>query len=240
MTIHWIGDSTVQYNDIRSWPQCGMGQALGLYLQPGVQVANHARNGRSTKSFRDEGLWQPVPAQLQPGDILLIQFGHNDKKREDPSRYASPDQYAANLLAYAQEAADAGALPVLVTPLTRREFVEGSLTETHGPYPAAAQAAAQSAGLPCIDLTGASRRFVQALGELRSRSLYMFFPAGAYASEPEGKADNTHLRYPGAAAFAGLVAAGLWRLGSPYRDVCLPLPELYDATPEQRAAFYGV
>ena len=55
--IFWIGDSTVQYNNISTWPQCGMGQALDLYLAPGITVCNHARNGRSTKSFREEGLW---------------------------------------------------------------------------------------------------------------------------------------------------------------------------------------
>ncbi len=237
MTVHWIGDSTVQYNDIRTWPQCGMGQALGLYLQPGVRVANHARNGRSTKSFRSEGFWDPIPAQLRPGDLLLIQFGHNDKKREDPSRYAAPEQYAANLLAYAQEAARCGALPVLVTPLTRRQFEGRCLLTTHEGYPDAMRSAAQRAGLPCIDLTSASRCIVEALGEEKSRALYMVFPAGKYASVPEGKTDNTHLRYPGAVAFAGLVAAGLWQLGGPYRAVCLPLPELYEATPAQWAAF---
>lgn len=236
MTIHWIGDSTVQYNDIRTWPQCGIGQALELYLQPGVRVANYARNGRSTKSFRDEGLWQPVPGQLQPGDLLLIQFGHNDEKSEDPSRYATPEQYAQNLLAYAQEAARLGALPVLITPLTRRQFADGRLKLTHGPYPDAARAAAQHAGLPCIDLTAASRCLVEALGEERSRALYMVLPAGECSTAPEGKMDNTHLRYAGAVAFAGLIAAGLWRLGGPYQAVCLPLPALYGTAPAQWAA----
>lgn len=233
MTIHWIGDSTVQYNDIRTWPQCGMGQALELYLQPGVRVANYARNGRSTKSFRDEGLWQPVPGQLQPGDLLLIQFGHNDEKQEDPSRYTTPEEYAANLLTYAEEASHQGAYPVLLTPLTRRQFEGTHLKTTHGAYPAAVRSAARRTGLPCIDLTDTSRRLVQALGDEKSRALYMVLPAGEYPSAPTGKTDNTHLRYAGAVAFAGLVAAGLWHLGGAYQAVCLPLPELYDLAPEQ-------
>ena len=238
MTIHWIGDSTVQYNDITTWPQCGMGQALHLYLRPEVQVANYARNGRSTVSFRAEGLWQP--ARLAAGDLLLIQFGHNDEKLEDPARGAGPDQYAANLLAYADEAVQAGALPVIVTPLTRRQFdPDGSLKPTHGAYPAAARAAAAARGLPCIDLTRASRQLVQALGEEKSRALYMVLLAGAYPTHPDGLTDNTHLRYPGAAAFAGLVAAGLWRLGGPYRAVCLPLEQLFDAPPARWAGLCG-
>lgn len=231
MTIHWIGDSTVQYNDITTWPQCGMGQALQLYLRPEVQVANYARNGRSTVSFRSEGLWQAAANALRPGDILLIQFGHNDEKLEDPARGAGPEQYAANLLAYASESINAGALPVIVTPLTRRQFgPDGKLCATHGVYPDAARAMAQRQGLPCIDLTAASRQLVQTLGEVRSRELYMVLPAETYPAYPDGLIDNTHLRYTGAVAFAGLVAARLWNLGEPYRSICLPLPELY-ATP---------
>ena len=81
--IFWIGDSTVQFNNISTWPQCGMGQVLDLYVRPGIAVYDHARNGRSTKSFYDEGLWAPVEAALCPGDLLLMQFGHNDEKSED-------------------------------------------------------------------------------------------------------------------------------------------------------------
>lgn len=99
-----------------------MGQVLDLYVRPGIAVYDHARNGRSTKSFYDEGLWAPVEAALCPGDLLLMQFGHNDEKSEDPTRYAAPDQFAANLLAYAHAAQAKGALPVLITPLVRRRF----------------------------------------------------------------------------------------------------------------------
>ena len=92
--IFWIGDSTVQFNSIFTWPQCGMGQVLDLYVRPGIAVYDHARNGRSTKSFREEGLWAPVEDALRPGDLLLIQFGHNDEKMNDPTRYASPEQFS--------------------------------------------------------------------------------------------------------------------------------------------------
>ena len=168
--IFWIGDSTVQYNNISTWPQCGMGQALDLYLVPGITVCNHARNGRSTKSFREEGLWAPVEAALRPGDLLLIQFGHNDEKSEDPVRYAAPEQYAANLLAYAREAQAKGALPVLITPLVRRHFEGDRLTPTHGAYPDAVRQLAAREALPLIDLTATSAQLVQQLGEPASRA----------------------------------------------------------------------
>ena len=175
--IFWIGDSTVQFNNISTWPQCGMGQVLDLYVRPGIAVYDHARNGRSTKSFYDEGLWAPVEAALCPGDLLLMQFGHNDEKSEDPTRYAAPDQFAANLLAYAHAAQAKGA------------------------------------------------KLVQEMGEPASRELYMVFAPNLYPNYPDGKEDNTHLRYLGAVRFTGLVAAGLQALGGPYADVLLGTPE---------------
>ena len=180
--IFWIGDSTVQFNNISTWPQCGMGQVLDLYVRPGIAVYDHARNGRSTKSFYDEGLWAPVEAALCPGDLLLMQFGHNDEKSEDPTRYAAPDQFAANLLAARED-------------------------------------------LPLIDLSAASAKLVQEMGEPASRELYMVFAPNLYPNYPDGKEDNTHLRYLGAVRFTGLVAAGLQALGGPYADVLLGTPE---------------
>lgn len=220
--VFYIGDSTVQCNRIDTWPQCGMGQVFSLFLRPEIRVFNHARNGRSTKSFYEEDLWLPVENALRPGDFLLIQFGHNDEKSEDATRYTTPAQYADNLSAYAQAALAKGALPVLITPLTRRQFVGDMLTQSHGAYPDAVRHLAAAEHLPLIDLTAASRALVERLGEPASRALYMFFPAGQYANYPEGKQDNTHLRSLGAVRFCGLVAGSLRGFGSPYADVLLP------------------
>ena len=223
--IFWIGDSTVQFNDISTWPQCGMGQVLDLYVRPDVIVCNHARNGRSTKSFYDEGRWAPVETALRPGDLVLIQFGHNDEKSQDPTRYTTPDRFAANLLAYARAAQAKGALPVLITPLVRRHFDGDTLTPTHGAYPDAVRMLAKREGLPLIDLSAASAKLVQTLGEPASRELYMVFAPNLYPNYPEGKEDNTHLRYLGAVRFTGLVADGLQALGGAYADVLLRAPE---------------
>ena len=141
-----------------------------------------------------------VEAVLRPGDLLLIQFGHNDEKSEDPARYAAPEQFAANLLTYAREAQAKGALPVLITPLVRRHFEGDRLTPTHGAYPDAVRQLAAREALPLIDLTAASAQLVQQLGEPASRELYMIFAPGLYPNYPEGKTDNTHLRNPGAVA----------------------------------------
>lgn len=221
--IFWIGDSTVQTNLIDTWPQCGMGQVLSLYLRGEIAVCNHAKNGRSTKSFRDEGLWAPVEAALGPGDLLLVEFGHNDEKEQDPTRYADPETYAANVEAFCRTALERGALAVAVTPLTRRRFGEdGRLQDTHGPYPDALRAVAARRGLPLVDLTAASRALVEALGEAESRRLYMNLAPGEEPRYPQGLEDNTHLRGLGAVRFAGLVARGLRALGGAYGAVLLP------------------
>ena len=95
--IFYIGDSTVQLNKIDTYPQTGMSQVLELYLAPDVQVRPYGKNGRSTKSFLDEGRFEPVRDQLEAGDFLLIQFGHNDEK-DDPLRHTEPfGSYQENL-----------------------------------------------------------------------------------------------------------------------------------------------
>ena len=86
-TIFWAGDSTVQYNDILTFPQTGIGQVMNLFLKPEVRVENHAKNGRSTKSFIDESRLTPIYDKITAGDFLFIQFGHNDEKKNDPQRY---------------------------------------------------------------------------------------------------------------------------------------------------------
>lgn len=221
--VYYIGDSTVQTNFIDTWPQCGMGQELYLYLKPDIEVHNHAKNGRSTKSFWDEGLFEPVLAGLKAGDVLLIQFGHNDEKPLPIHQDTTPGTlgYRARLLRYARLAREKGALPVLITPLTRRHFCEGQLTDTHGEYPQVVRELAAAEGLPLIDLTASSRELVEQLGEAASCELYMNFGAQLYPNYPGGSADNTHLRYCGAVRFAGLVAQGLKALGGDYASLLL-------------------
>ena len=82
-TVYYAGDSTVQTNDIATYPQTGMGQVLSLYLKSEVQVSNHGKNGRSTKSFIAEGRLEPIKARITAGDFLLIQFGHNDENKRN-------------------------------------------------------------------------------------------------------------------------------------------------------------
>ena len=130
--IYIIGDSTVEDNKP---PFRGWGWALPKYVKEGVEVRNHALSGCSTRSFRAEGLWDPVEKGLSAGDLLLIQFGHNDEK--DDERHTDPDTtYPENLWRYCEAALERGAYPVLLTPVSRRFFVGGgAMLYTHGEYP---------------------------------------------------------------------------------------------------------
>ena len=211
-TIFWAGDSTVAYNDITTYPQTGIGQVLGLYLKEDITVRDHAVNGRSTKSFIDEGRLDRIEKEISNGDYLFIQFGHNDEKEQDPSRYTTPyGQFTDNLRSFISVARRHGASPVLITPLERRHFdpATGLIIPSHGEYPSAVIKTAEEEKVPCIDLNRSSRELMDSLGDDASKQFFVHVPAGRFAAFPDGKADNTHLQYHGAVTFAGLIAKEL-------------------------------
>ncbi len=208
-TVFYIGDSTVARNNIHSYPQTGMSQGLALYLKECVAVSSHAKNGRSTKSFLDEGRFGPVEEAMQPGDFLLIQFGHNDEK-EDPARHTDPDtSFSHNLRLFVEAARKKGAYPVLITPIARRLFDENGCFRpgSHGAYPAAVREVGKKLGVPVIDLTERTEAYLSQLGDEASKPLFMF---------PK---DNTHLKPEGAVVMAGFLAEGLKKEGAPYADL---------------------
>lgn len=221
--IYYAGDSTAAQNTVFSYPQTGMGQGLSLYLKREHIIQNFAVNGRSTKSFLSEGRLSAIRKELNQGDFLLIQFGHNDEKKEDPSRYATPfGEYQTNLEQFVLTAKELGAYPILITPLSRRIFNEdGSLKDTHGDYPAAMRQLGLRLNVPVIDLSRLSFELLERTGDEESKKWFMYFPAGCYQNYPNGKADNTHLRYEGAIRFAGILAEELKKLGGIYADLLL-------------------
>lgn len=209
LTIFYIGDSTVARNNIYSYPQTGMSQGLELYVKESVRIENHAKNGRSTKSFLDEGRFQAVEAAMQPGDLLLIQFGHNDEK-PDAARHTGPQtSFKANLQLFIDAARRCGAHPVLITPIARRLFDEmGNFRPgSHGEYPAAMRELAAETNVPLIDLTAVTEAYLAKLGDEPSKPLFMW---------PK---DNTHLKPEGAVKMAGFLAEGLRALGGVYAAI---------------------
>lgn len=222
--IFWAADSTVQTNNITTYPQTGIGQVFPLYIKDGITVVNHAKNGRSTKSFLDEGRLQKIEEEIGAGDYLFIQFGHNDEKQEDPARYTEPfSTYMENLEIYINVARRHGAYPVLITPLERRCFLDEKHLGigAHSDYVAAMKQTAEKCNVPLVDLYSMSRSELKKAGEPASRKWYMYFEEGEYKNYPEGKTDNTHLRYDGAVMYAGLIARGLKELGGHYKDLLI-------------------
>ncbi len=194
------GDSTAaEYGPERA-PQAGWGQALQSYLDPAAWVVrNHAKGGRSARSFIEEKRLDAIAAELKPGDVLLIGFGHNDAKFEDPTRYNDPDQaYPQYLMQYVQLARDKRATPVLVTPAARLIYDFGSLLDTHGRYTQAMKQLAEREEVALIDLNTRSSQWIRALGEQGARPYFLFVPE-------QNKADGTHFSVAGATAVACLV-----------------------------------
>lgn len=219
VTLYMVGDSTMADRpDTTVTAERGWGQLFATFLNDGVVLRNHAKNGRSTKSFLAEGRWEEVRQQLKRGDIVVIQFGHNDTKQDDPVRYASVEQYQKNLLQMITDAQKKGAKPVLCTPIARRYFSKetGELVNRHGGYPDAARRVADSAGIPLIDLTQLTSDWLASVGDSASVQYFAHMPAGRYSKYPNGKTDNTHLTEAGALHVAQLAAEDIFRQNIKY------------------------
>jgi pectinesterase len=187
-----VGDSTV--ND-----QGGWGTGFRASFGSNVQVVNLALNGRSSKSFRDEGAWAPALA-ARP-DYILIQFGHNDGPGKGPERETDPrTTYRANLTRYIDEARAAGAKPVIVTSIVRRVFTDGGQIKPDSlvPYVEAARAVAAEKHVPLMDLYALTAKQTQQLGPVGCLALH--------AVTKEGKPDTTHLG-PLGRHLTGVIAA---------------------------------
>lgn len=208
ITIFLVGDSTVANKPFKDGnPEKGWGQVFPLYLKEGIKVENHAVNGRSTKSFIDEGKWQAVVEKLKPGDYVIVEFGHNDAKKEDPKRYAEAEtDYRKNLIKYIEDTRAKGANPVLATPIVRRRFDEnGNFYDTHGKYPEVVREVAKQQNVPLLDLHCKTEQLLKNYGEERSKLLFLHIEPGEYESLPEGEKDDTHLSPYGAFRVSDLV-----------------------------------
>lgn len=200
-TIHLMGDSTMADKDIsRGNPERGWGMVLENFVDPSVRVINYAKNGRSTKSFIDEGLWDKVKANIRPGDYVFIEFAHNDEKSNKPAVYAAAwGAYQDNLRMFIKTARELGATPVLLTPVARRRFEKGVLDETtHGEYPAAMKAVSAETGTVLIDMEKATIDWIKAAGDKASRQYFMWVDPGTCAAMPDGRQDDTHSNARGA------------------------------------------
>lgn len=220
--IFWVGDSTVAYNNILTFPQTGIGQVFHLYCKKEYRVSNYGKNGASSKSFYDSGLFGPIMESIKEGDYLFVQFGHNDEKPK-PDRYTEPfTSYKEYLMKYVKYAREKKAYPMLITPLSRRLFKEdGTIEESHTDYPKAMIELAKEENIPYIDLCQSSKIVLEKAGDLSSREWFMYFPKGTYDNYKKDMTDNTHLHYKGAVVMAGLVAAEMRQLEEIYAGILI-------------------
>ena len=235
-TIFIIGDSTAAKKDLSTGsPERGWGMALQCYFDSAyIRVDNHAVNGRSSKSFIDEGRWDKVLSAMKPGDYVIIQFGHNDEKPA-VERHTDPGStFDYNLAKFVRETRERGGIPILMNPVVRRNFaqkphkndddeklrnttfadgsklVEGdSLIDTHGLYKVAPRDVARRMNCHFIDANQITHDLEQSLGVEGSKKLHMWYKPGEEPSLPQGRQDNTHYNIYGAQVVAKLLAEAL-------------------------------
>ncbi len=222
VTIFTIGDSTMANKPTENEnPERGWCQMLQSLLDPEyIYIENHAVNGRSSKSFIDEGRWNVVLNKIRPGDYVFIQFGHNDEKK-DVERHTEPGKtFDENLRRFVIETKSRGGIPVLFNSIVRRTFTDNKnaineddkygrinnnikeegfkLIDTHGDYLLSPQNVAKETNSIFIDMNKITHDLVKNLGPEKSKKLYCWIPKGTCKACPEGREDNTHLNIYGA------------------------------------------
>lgn len=235
-TIFVIGDSTAANKDLsKGKTERGWAQMLQMYFDTTyIRVDNHAVNGRSSKSFINEGRWDKVLSLIKPGDYVIIQFGHNDEKPK-ADRHTDPGStFDYNLAKFVRETREKGGIPVLMNCVVRRNFfvqapendddeklrtqtfkdgvkmVEGdTLVDTHGLYRVAPRDVAQRMNCHFVDANKITHDLEQGLGTEASKKLHMWYRPGEEPTEPQGKQDNTHYNIYGATVVANLLADAL-------------------------------
>lgn len=237
VTVYLIGDSTMadysknydpgkDYMKVR-YPVTGWGQAFQQFMssdslykvktvikKDSVFVDDRARGGRSTRTFFQEGRWRSVYENLKKGDVVIMQFGHNDASKEKTERYVDVEGYKEFLRLFVSQAREKGAIPIILTPVARNyPWENGVLNDVHGEYDKAPKDVAEEMKVALIDLNKLSRDFFTKKGkDYVTEKYFMNLPAGIYEAYPEGQKDNTHFQPEGAKEVARLVFEGLQKL----------------------------
>ncbi len=228
-TIFMIGDSTMANKSLSNDNQeRGWGMVLQGFFTDRVVVDNHAVNGRSTKSFIEQGRWNDVLTKIKKGDYVFIQFGHNDEKPQPDRHTDVGTTFDANLERFVNETREKGGIPVLFNCVVRRNFqseavlgdddeklrnsvyegeenVGDRLIDTHGEYAVAPKRVAEDLNVPFVDANAITHDLEQGLGAEASKKLHLWFLPGEVAAYPKGRQDNTHYSVYGAHVVAGLL-----------------------------------
>jgi len=196
-------------------PETGWGESLqAAFDGTRLRVENHARNGRSTRTFISEGLWQEIVDKVKPGDYVFIEFGHNDESPEKVDRYTPPADFEKNLVRMVNDVRSKQGTPILLTPVMRRSFdTDGVFVDKHGVYPDITRSVAKQLTVPLIDMHRKSEVVLKQYGEEKSRTLFLQLKPGENENYPDGITDNTHFSPVGAQIMAGLAVDGIRESG---------------------------
>ena len=198
-----VGDSTVN-------AEGGWGKGFCAIMTPNVTCVNEALNGRSSKSFIEEGAWKK--ALDDHGDYYLIQFGHNDMKGKGPERETEPETtYAANIRRYIRDARAIGAVPVVVTSLSRRNYKDGAVVQDLKDYSAAAKRVGMEENVTVIDLNAMSVKLLEGMTQAQADEFDATGHEDQRAENKKNAIDRTHLNAKGQALFGRMVADTLVR-----------------------------
>ncbi|WP_440903419.1 GDSL-type esterase/lipase family protein [Catenovulum sp. SX2] len=225
--IFVVGDSTVADYGASKKPMTGWGQILQFFFEEDeIDVENRARGGRSTKSYKVDGIWSEVLNEVGDGDYVFIQFGHNDRDWTKEERYTTEAQFETYLKEYVAETRDKNAIPVLVSPMVMNAWRDGALrnvfTESGNDYAGTMAKVATELDVAYVDLNQKSWELVNSLGvEQASHYLFMQLDAGEYANYADGLNDFTHFQEAGALEMARIVVEELEGLTD--RDNLKPL-----------------
>jgi lysophospholipase L1-like esterase len=206
-TLFLAGNSTVVDQDEEPW--CAWGQILPRFLKPQIAVANYAESGEAANTFIASKRLAKLLTKMQKGDYLFIEFGHNDQKQkgENIGPYTS---FKKNLKYFIDETRKKGGIPVLVTPVNRRNFDEtGHIINTLGDYPDAMKQLAKEENVMLIDLNGMSKILYEAWGPDESIHAFVHYPAGTFPHQDQPLADNTHFNTYGAYEICKCVLKGI-------------------------------
>jgi lysophospholipase L1-like esterase len=221
ITIHLAGDSTMAEKLPEKRPETGWAEHLAAQFRAGtVTVDNRAKNGRSTRTFIGEGRWQALLDATRPGDVVLIQFGHNDASENKPDRYTPPADYTRNLTRFVADVRERKAVPVLLTPVARRRFDEaGRLQSSHGVYPDLVRELATRDHVALVDMERRSSALLQETGDEASKTLFLWVAPGTNPNYPGGVEDNTHFSPEGAQRVAREFVLALCGLDVPVKEL---------------------
>lgn len=201
LVVYLAGDSTTCDQAVAPWT--GWGQLLPTHVAAGAVVANYGDSGESSGSFLgNSALFPRMKPLIKRNDLVLIQFGHNDKS-------TSASAFRNNLTSMVNQVRERGGVPVLVTPPVRRHFNGTRLTPTalhvNGvgvDLPAEMRRLGSSLSVPVIDLTAKSKSLVESMGPTESARLFL-------RQAEDGYKDDTHFSEYGAGRMADLVVEGV-------------------------------